>query len=114
MLNHRRKFNCEKFRKIFSIKTELEEHMKKPHEAKIKFLPCTGCEAKFKADRSLKQHVNAVHEASIKLFQCTGCEAKFTAENALNNTSMQFMKPRSNCYSAGHYCDYVLAGFLTK
>ena len=29
-----------------------------------------------------------------------GCEAKFTAENALNNTSMQFMKPRSNCYSA--------------
>ena len=74
--------------------------MKKPHEAKIKFLPCTGCEAKFKADRSLKQHVNAVHEATIKLFQCTGCEAKFTAENALNNTSMQFMKPRSNCYSA--------------
>ena len=65
MLKHRGKFKCDKCRKIFNKKSELEEHLKKYHEAMGQLFQCIGCAAKFTAEHALKQHTKAVHKSQI-------------------------------------------------
>jgi len=89
------KFECADCQKIFSVKSDFDDHLKSVHDGE-KPLWCEICKTRFTLDIYLQQHMKRKHASKKKKFKCNICSQRFRLEEYLKQHMIRVHEPGNN------------------